>query len=153
MSVSPPVRTPSILRINWTTSAPKTFSVARSDGRRSASLEIAESGDRLPSATFSVESAAELMEQAASSSAAPFCAFAELTVRLVKLLAMLTTLSLRITDDADARTRCSLLDRAVIPGKGRISRVQTSARSASSRARSPRAGASTSMRVFVVRSD
>lgn len=81
------------------------------------------------------------------------CRLARLAERLLKLLAMLTTLSLRMTDDADARTRCSLLDRAVIPGKGRMSRVHTSERSASSRARSPRDGASTGIRAVVVRSD
>ena len=81
------------------------------------------------------------------------CRLARLAERLLKLLAMLTTLSLRMTDDADARTRCSLLDRAVIPGKGRMSRVHTSESSASSRARSPREGASTGIRAVVVRSD
>jgi hypothetical protein len=66
---------------------------------------------------------------------------------------MPTALSFRITDDADARTRCSLRDRAVIPGNGSTSRVQTSASRASSRARSARGGASTGMRLFVVSSD
>lgn len=62
---------------------------------------------------------------------------------------MLTTLSLRITDDAEARTSCSLLDRVVIPGNGKTSLVQTSERRASSRARSAREGASTGIRLFV----
>ena len=81
------------------------------------------------------------------------CRLARLAERRVKLPVMLTALSLRIMDDAEARTRCSLLERAVIPGKGSTSRVQTSARSASSRARSARAGASTGVRELVVRSD
>ena len=71
----------------------------------------------------------------------------------MKLLVMLTTLNFRIMDDADARTSCSLLDRVVIPGKGSTSLVQTSDRRASSRALSPREGASTGIRLFVVSSD
>lgn len=66
---------------------------------------------------------------------------------------MLATLSLRMTDEADARTRCSLRDRAVIPGKGRTSLVHTSESSASSRARSAREGARTGIRLLVVRRD
>jgi hypothetical protein len=81
------------------------------------------------------------------------CRFAKLAERRLKLPVMLTALSLRIIDDADARTRCSLLDRAVIPGKGRTSRVQTSESRASSRARSARAGASTGTRLLVVSND
>jgi hypothetical protein len=92
----------------------------------------------------------------ASSSAPPLsfcCKLARLAERLPKVLVMLTTLSFRITDDADARTSCSLLERAVIPGKGKMSLVQTSDKRASSRALSAREGASTGMRLFVVRSD
>jgi hypothetical protein len=48
---------------------------------------------------------------------------------------------------------CSPRDRASIPGNGSTSVVQTSASSASSLARSARAGASTGMRLFVVRRD
>lgn len=77
----------------------------------------------------------------------------KLAERLVKLLVMLTTLSFRIMDDAEALTSCSLRDRAVIPGKGRMSRVQTSDSRASSRARSSRDGARTGSRVLVVRRD
>jgi hypothetical protein len=58
--------------------------------------------------------------------------------RRVNELAMLVTLSFRITVLAEDRTICSLLDRLVMPGKGSRSRLQTSARSASSLARSPR---------------
>ena len=53
---------------------------------------------------------------------------------------------------ADARTRCSLRARPVMPGNGRTSRVQTSERIVSSRIRSAREGARTGMR-FVVRRD
>jgi hypothetical protein len=81
------------------------------------------------------------------------CRLARLCERRVKPPVMLTALSLRIIEDAEARTRCSLRDRAVIPGKGSTSRVQTSERRASSRARSARAGASTGVRVVVVSSD
>lgn len=81
------------------------------------------------------------------------CRLARLAERRLKLPVMLTALSLRIMDDADDRTRCSLLDRAVIPGKGRISRVQTSESRASRRARSARAGARTGTRLLVVSSD
>jgi len=70
-----------------------------------------------------------------------------------KLLAMLTELSLRITDDADERIRCSPRARMVIPGKGSLSLVQTSDNRASSRARSPREGASTGIRLLEPGSD
>lgn len=69
------------------------------------------------------------------------------------MLAMLATLSFRITDDADDRTRCSLLARTVMPGKGRTSRVQTSDKRASSRALSPLEGARTGTREVVVSRD
>lgn len=62
---------------------------------------------------------------------------------------MLVTLSFLITVDADVLTRRSLLDRAPIPGKGRISRLQTSAKIASKRARSLRVGARKDIRAFV----
>ena len=78
---------------------------------------------------------------------------AVLGVRFVKVLAMLATLSFLIIDVADALTRCSLLDRAVIPGNGRMSRVHTSDRRASSRALSPRDGAMTGTRLFMVDKD
>ena len=65
---------------------------------------------------------------------------------------MLVTLSLRIIEDAEVRTRCSLLDRFVIPGKGSDSLLHTSDKSASRRALSPRDGAKTGVRL-VVRSD
>ena len=60
-----------------------------------------------------------------------------------------TALSLRIMFVAEALTRYSLLLRAVIPGKGRMSRVQTSESMASRRARSPRGGARMGMRLLV----
>lgn len=88
-----------------------------------------------------------------SSSAVALFVLARLADRLVKELAMLATLNLRIIDDAEALTMCSLLDRFVMPGNGRISRLQTSDKRASSRARSPRDGASTGIRVLVVSSD
>jgi hypothetical protein len=65
---------------------------------------------------------------------------------------MLATLSFLIIELAEALTRCSLLVRPVIPGKGRISRVQTSDIRFSRRTLSVREGASTGIR-FVVRSD
>jgi hypothetical protein len=71
--------------------------------------------------------------------------------RLVKLLAMLATLSFLIIELADARTRCSLRVRPFIPGKGRMSRLQTSESSPSSRIRSARDGARTGMRFVVSR--
>lgn len=66
---------------------------------------------------------------------------------------MLATLSFLITVDAEARTRCSLRARVVMPGKGRTSRLQTSASSASRRARWLRAGDSTEIRACVARRD
>lgn len=78
---------------------------------------------------------------------------AELADRLVKVLVMLATLNFRIMVEAELRTRFSLLARLVIPGKGRIFRLQTSASSDSSRARSFRDGARTGTLVLVVRSD
>lgn len=65
---------------------------------------------------------------------------AMLTDRLVKELAMLATLSFLITEEALERTRCSLRERTVIPGKGRASRVHTSDKIASSLDRSPLEG-------------
>ena len=70
-----------------------------------------------------------------------------------KVLVMLPTLSFLIIELADTLTRLSLLDRLLIPGKGRESRVQTSQRSASSRTLSARAGAREGMRLFTVHSD
>jgi hypothetical protein len=77
----------------------------------------------------------------------------ELPVRFVNEFAILATLSLRIIVEAEVRTRCSLRDRAVIPGKGRILRLQTSESCASRRARSPRGGANIGILEVVVRSD
>jgi len=62
---------------------------------------------------------------------------------------MLVTLNFLITVDADARTRLSLRARAVMPGNGSTSRLQTSANSASKRALSLRAGASTGIRTGI----
>lgn len=72
---------------------------------------------------------------------------------LLKELVILATLSFLITEDAEARTRCSLRDLVVMPGNGRMSRLHTSVRSASSRARSPRDGARIGKRELVVNSD
>lgn len=72
--------------------------------------------------------------------------------RFVKLLAILATLSFRIIELAEARTRCSLRALPAMPGNGIISRVQTSPRRFSSLIRSARGGASTGIR-FVVSSD
>lgn len=66
---------------------------------------------------------------------------------------MLATLSLRIIDDADVRTKCSLLDRVVMPGNGSTSRLHTSDKSASSLARSLRVGARTGILDVVVSRD
>lgn len=66
---------------------------------------------------------------------------------------MLATLSFRMTDEAELRTRCSLRDRVVMPGNGRMSRLHTSLRSASILALSLRGGASVGIRWFVVSSD
>lgn len=65
---------------------------------------------------------------------------------------MLATLSFRIMEVADARTRCSLRLRPVMPGNGRMSRVHTSVSRASSLILSARGGANTVIR-FVVRRD
>lgn len=78
---------------------------------------------------------------------------AVLAERFVKGLVRLAALSFRIMVDAELRTRCSLLDRVVIPGKGKILRLQTSAKIASKRARSAQGGTRTGIREFVVRSD
>lgn len=78
---------------------------------------------------------------------------ARLAERLVKVLVMLVTLSLRIIDCAEVRIICSLRARVVIPGKGRDSRVHTSESKASSLALSPRDGASTGIRPLVARRD
>jgi len=67
------------------------------------------------------------------------------------LLAILATLSILIIELAEALTRCSLLILPVIPGKGRISRVQTSDNKFSSRTLSARGGASTGIRLVVRR--
>ena len=96
--------------------------------------------------TFCVSLSTEL------SSSVVLFRLAMLPDRLVKLLVMLATLSFRIIEWAEARTRCSLLAWPAIPGNGRISRVQTSARRLSSLTRSERAGARTGIRL-VVRSD
>lgn len=66
---------------------------------------------------------------------------------------MLVTLSLRIMECAELRMRCSFRARAVIPGKGKISRVHTSESRASSLALSPREGASTGSRPLVASRD
>ncbi len=76
-----------------------------------------------------------------------------LVERLPRELVMLATLSFRIIVVAELRTRCSLLDRVVMPGNGKTLRLHTSASKASRRARSPREGASTGVREFVVNSD
>lgn len=73
--------------------------------------------------------------------------------RFANGLVRLATLSFRIIVDAELRTRCSLLDRDVIPGYGSVLRLQTSANSISRRARSARGGARIGIREFVVRSD
>lgn len=75
-----------------------------------------------------------------------------LPLLLVKLLVILATLSLRIIELADLLTICSLRARPIIPGYGKTSRVQTSARRLSIRIRSARGGAKTCMRL-VPRSD
>lgn len=115
--------------------------------------------DSMPLLYSSAPSSAELF-QPRRLELAPLLASSlgfDLCVRLpdlrVKELVRLATLSFLITVDADVRTRCSLWDRVVMPGNGRISRLQTSASSASSRARSLREGASTGIRAFVVSRD
>lgn len=60
--------------------------------------------------------------------------------RREKLLAMLAMLSLRMTEFADARMWFSTR-RLLMPGKGKISFVQTSSSAVSSRIRSARRGA------------
>jgi len=97
--------------------------------------------------------ASGVLAPALSSSPTALLTLARLADRLVKELVMLATLSLRIIEDADVRTMCSLRARLVMPGNGSMSRLQTSESSASSRARSPLEGASTGIRVFVVSSD
>lgn len=77
----------------------------------------------------------------------------KLAERLVKVLVMLVTLSLRIMDCAEVRIICSLRARVVIPGKGSASRVHTSESRASSLALSPRVGASTGIRPLEARRD
>jgi hypothetical protein len=72
---------------------------------------------------------------------------ARLPERFVKLLAILATLSFLIIELAEALTRCSPLTRPVIPGNGRISRLQMSEINPSSLALSARDGASTGMRL------
>lgn len=88
-----------------------------------------------------------------SSSLPPLVMLARLGERLVNWLVMLVTLSLRIMECADVRMRCSFRARTVSPGNGRISRVHTSESSASSRALSPRDGASTGTRPLVASRD
>lgn len=87
------------------------------------------------------------------SSLSPLVMLARLAERLVNWLAMLVTLSLRIIECADVRMRCSFRARTVSPGNGRVSRDHTSERSASSRALSPRDGASTGTRPLVASRD
>ncbi|OAQ63382.2 hypothetical protein VFPPC_09912 [Pochonia chlamydosporia 170] len=69
---------------------------------------------------------------------------------LAKELDILAILSFLITVEAELLTKRSLRDRTPIPGKGRISRLHTSARMVSKRARSLRAGARNDTRAFVV---
>ncbi|KAK5624678.1 hypothetical protein RRF57_000394 [Xylaria bambusicola] len=66
---------------------------------------------------------------------------------------MLAALSFRIIVDAELRTRCSFLNREVIPGYGKMLRLQTSANDASMWALSARDGARTGIREFVVSRD
>src|SRR3954454_16114960 len=68
------------------------------------------------------------VSESRTSSSVVFWRLARLPDRFVKLLAILATLSFRIIELAEARTGCSLRLRPVIPGYGRISRVQTSHR-------------------------
>lgn len=88
-------------------------------------------------------------------SLSPLAAFelVKLPDRLVKVLAILATLSLRIIEDAEERTRCSPRLRHGIPGNGSTSFVQTSERRDSRRALSPRGGARIGTLPFVVNSD
>ena len=94
----------------------------------------------------------ELSVSPVDSSSAALRRLAMLPERFVKLLAILATLSFRMMELADALVRISLRTRPDIPGYGSISRVQTSARIASKRTRSVRAGARMGTRL-VVRSD
>lgn len=91
------------------------------------------------------------LEYPSSSLSTVVFVLATLTERLLKLLVILATLSLRIIECAEVRTKYSLRARLVIPGKGRISFVQTSARIFSSLIRSARAGARTGIRFVVSR--
>lgn len=95
----------------------------------------------------------EVLSSPSDSSLPPLGMLARLAERFVNVLVMLVTLSLRITECADVRMRCSFRARTVIPGKGRDSRVQTSESNASSRALSPRDGASTGTRPLVASRD
>ncbi|KAG5944182.1 hypothetical protein E4U53_006922 [Claviceps sorghi] len=77
----------------------------------------------------------------------------KLSVLLASELAILITLSFRMTVEADVRTNFSLRIRVETPGKGKISRLQTSASSVSNRARSILGGDRTDTRDFVDNSD
>lgn len=72
---------------------------------------------------------------------------------LLNELVMLATLSFRMTDDADDRTRCSFRARPVMPGNGSTSLLQTSVNRFSILALSLRAGANTGSRALVVSND
>jgi hypothetical protein len=72
---------------------------------------------------------------------------ARLPERLVKLLAILATLSFLIIELAEALTRFSPLTRPVIPGNGKIARLQISEIKLSSLALSARDGARTGIRL------
>ena len=102
---------------------------------------------------LAVVASSNLLAASVPSSLTIFFRLVTLGDLLVKVLAMLVTLNFRIIDDADERTACSLLARAVMPGKGKIPRVQTSATRASSRALSPGDGARTGSRPVVVSND
>ncbi|OAA45493.1 hypothetical protein NOR_03282 [Metarhizium rileyi] len=67
---------------------------------------------------------------------------------LARELAILATLSFLMTVEADVPTRRSLLDRLPIPEKGKTSRLQTSAKMTSKRARSLRGGARNAIRAL-----
>lgn len=75
------------------------------------------------------------------------------SVLLAREFAILVTLSFLITVEADALTDLSLERRVEIPGKGRISRLQTSVSSASNRARSILQGDRNDSRVLVDKSE
>lgn len=70
---------------------------------------------------------------------------------LAKELAMLATLSLRIMEEAEERTKCSPRALVVMPGNGNTSRLHTSVSKASRRARSLRGGARTGTRCVASR--